>query len=57
MVSLEGMKPTKFESMRKAAKAIGVEEGVIRYARNNRRDFINRSRFEDENGKVYFINC
>ena len=43
MVSLEGMEPSKFDSMRKAAKAIGVEEGVVRYVRNNGRDFIKRS--------------
>ena len=31
--------------MRKAAKAIGIGEGVIRYARNNGRNFVKR--FED----------
>ena len=51
MVSSEGMEPTKFNSMRKVTKAIGVGEGVIRYARNNGRDFIKR--FEDENVKVF----
>ena len=35
----EDMEPTEFDSMRKAAKAIGVVERVIRYARNNGRDF------------------
>ena len=39
VVSSEGMDPTKFDSMKKATKAIGVEEGVIRYVRNNGRDF------------------
>ena len=53
VVSLKGMEPTKFDSMRKAAKAIGIREGVIRYVRNNGRDFIKRS--EDENVKVFFI--
>ena len=53
MVSSKGMEPTKFDSIRKAAKAIGVRQGVIRYARNNGRDFIKR--FEDENVKVFFI--
>ena len=53
MVSLEGMKPTKFNSMRKATKAIGVGEGVTIYARNNGRDFIKR--YADENIKVFFI--
>ena len=28
VVSSEGMKPTKFDSMRKAAKAIGIGEGL-----------------------------
>ena len=53
VVSSEGMEPTKFDSMRKATKAIGVGEGVIRYERNNGRDFVKR--FEDENIKVFFI--
>ena len=39
--------------MRKAAKAIGIGEGVIRYERNNGRDFVKR--FEDENVKVFFM--
>ena len=42
VVSLEGMEPSKFDSMRKAAKAFGIGEGVIRHARNNGRDFIKR---------------
>ena len=33
--SSKDMEPTEFDSTRKAAKAIGVGEGVIRYARNN----------------------
>ena len=53
VVSLEGMEPTKFDSMRKATKAIGIGEGIIRYVRNNGRDFIKR--LEDENIKVFFI--
>ena len=53
VVSSEGMEPTKFDLMGKATKAIGMGEGVIRYARNNGRDFIKRS--EDENVKVFFI--
>ena len=52
VVSLESIEPTKFDSMRKDAKAIGVGEGVISYVRNNRRDFVKR--FEDENVKVFF---
>ena len=35
VTSLEGMEPTKFDSMRKATKAIGIGEGVVRYARKN----------------------
>ena len=50
VISSEDMEPTKFDSMRKAAKAIGVGEGVIRYARNNGRDFL-----EDKNAKAFFI--
>ena len=39
--------------MRKAAKAIGVGEWVIKYERNSGRDLIKK--FEDENVKVFFI--
>ena len=53
VVSSEGMEPTKFDLMRKAAKAIGVEVGVIRYVRKNGRDFIKR--IENENVNVFFI--
>ena len=49
VVSSEDMEPAKFHLMR---KAIGVEEGVIKYARNNERDFVKR--FEDENVKGSF---
>ena len=49
MVSSEDMEPAKFHLMR---KAIGVGEGVIRYAWNNERDFVKSS--EDENIKVSF---
>ena len=42
VVSSNDMGPTKFDSMRKAAKAISVGEGVIRYARNNNRNFVKR---------------
>ena len=45
MVSSEDMGPTKFDSMRKVTKAIGIGERVIRYARNNGKDFVKR--FED----------
>ena len=40
VVSSEGMEPAKFDSMRKAAKAIDKKEGIIRYARNNGRNFV-----------------
>ena len=46
LVPSNDMEPTKFDSMRKAAKSIGVVEGVIRYARNNGRDFVQK--FEGE---------
>ena len=52
-VSLEGMEPTKFDSTRKAAKAIGIEEGAIRYAGNNGRDFIKK--FEGGSARVFSI--
>ena len=53
VVFSEGMEPTKFDSVRKATKAIDVGGGVIRYSRNDGKDFIKR--FEDENIKVFFI--
>ena len=31
VISLEGMESTTFDSMRKAAKAIGATEGALRY--------------------------
>ena len=53
VVSSNDMEPTKVDSIRKVAKSIGVVEGVIRYARNNGRDFVER--FEGERVKVSFI--
>ena len=53
VASLEDIEPTKLDSMRKAAKAIGMGEAVIRYEMNNGRDFIKRS--EDKKVKVFFI--
>ena len=47
------MKPTKFDSMRKATKSIDIGEGVIRYVRNNGKDFIQRS--EGGNTRVFSI--
>ena len=52
VISFEDMEPTTFDSMRKSAKAIGVGEGVISYARNNGIDFL-----KDKNAKVFFIKC
>ena len=40
-ISSKDMEPTEFDSMRKAAETISVGEGVIRYTRNNGRDFLN----------------
>ena len=48
VISSEDMEPTTFNSLRKATIAIGV--GVIRYVRNNERDFR-----KDKNSKVFFI--
>ena len=53
VASSEGMEPTKFDSVRKASKAIGIGEGIIRYARNTGRDFFKR--FEAEYIKMFFI--
>ena len=53
VVSLEGMEPTKFDSIRKADEGLDVGKGVIRYERNNMRDFVKR--LEDENIKVFSI--
>ena len=47
ITSSENMEPTTFDSMRKAAEAIGVTEGSIRYEKNNGRDFIKK------NGKIF----
>ena len=44
-ISSEDMEPTEFHSIRKATKAIGVGERVIRYARNNGRDFLKGETF------------
>ena len=52
VVSLEDM-DSEFHSMREATRAIGIGEGVIRYVRNNGRDFLKK--FEGKNVKVFFI--
>ena len=48
IISSKDMEPTKFDSMRKAAKAISIGEGVIRYVKNNGRDFL-----KDKNSKFF----
>ena len=53
VVSSNDTEPMKLDSMRKAAKSIGVDEGFIRYASNNGRNFVKK--FEDERLKVFFI--
>ena len=47
-ISSKDMEPIEFDSIRKVAKAIGVGEGVIRYARNNGTDFL-----KDKKSKVF----
>ena len=49
VISSEDMEATKFHSMRKAVKIIGVGEEVIRYVRNNGRDFL-----KGKNDKMFF---
>ena len=58
MVSSVDMEPTMFGSMREAAKAINMEEGIIRYTKNNGRDFMRRFEGGSINPrlpKVFFI--
>ena len=50
VISSEDMEPTTFDSLRKAAKAISVAYGTLRYAKNKERDFL-----KDKNVKVLFI--
>ena len=40
VISSEDMEPTTFDYLRKAAKAIGVLYGVLRYAKDKGRDFV-----------------
>ena len=44
VISSEDMEPTTFDSLRKAAKAISVSYGALRYAKNNERDFIKKDK-------------
>ena len=53
VVSSEGMEATTFSSMRETMKAIGMGEKVIRYTKNNGRDFM--SRFESRSIWVFCI--
>ena len=50
VISSEDMERTTFDSLRKAAKAIGVSYGTPRYAKDKERNFI-----KDKNSKVFFI--
>ena len=49
-ISSEDLKPTTFDSLRKASKATGISYGVLIYAKNNERNFIK------SNEKIYNIN-
>ena len=51
VVSLEDMEPTEFQFMREATRVIGVGEGVIRYPRNNGRDFLKK--FEEKMSRCF----
>ena len=42
VISLEDMEPTTFDSLRKAAKAVGVSYGTLRYSKNKERDFVKK---------------
>ena len=49
VISSEDMEPTTFDSLRKAAKAIGTAYGALRYAKVKERNFVKK----DE--KIYEI--
>ena len=40
----EDMEPTTFDSLRKAAKAISVAYGALRYAKNKKRNFVEKDK-------------
>ena len=40
MISSEDLKPTTFDSLRKASKATGISYGVLIYAKNKERNFV-----------------
>ena len=50
VISSEDMEPTEFTSMMKAAKAIAVNEGSIRYTKKNGKNIL-----KDKNANVVFI--
>ena len=41
-ISSEDMEPITFDSFRKAAKAIGVSHGTLRYAKDKERNFVKK---------------
>ena len=43
VISLEDMEPTTFDSLRKAAKAIDVTYGTLRYAKDKERNFVKKA--------------
>ena len=49
VISSEDMEPTTFDSLRKAAEAIDVTNGTLRYAKDKERNFVKK----DE--KIYEI--
>ena len=40
VISSEDMEPTTFDSLKKAAKAIGVSYDTLRYAKDKERNFV-----------------
>ena len=42
VISSEDMEPTTFDYLRKAAKAVSVSYGALRYAKNKERDFVKK---------------
>ena len=42
VISSKDMETTTFDSLRKAAKAIGVSFGALRYAKNKEKDFVKK---------------
>ena len=42
VISPEDMEPTTFDSLRKAAKAISVSYGALRYAKDKERNFVKK---------------